>query len=166
MKRKLIQLSPSTIVTSLPSSWIKKNALSKGNEIELTEVDNNIMISTKSKKSASTITINAKKFSEDLFFLHADSAYIAGYDEITMLFSGKEQEELIKYIAAEVPGMIITKQTSSEIVFKDITGDHAEDVNQIINRIFNMNISMLEDAVTAIEEKEWIVVRKLKRRVL
>ncbi|MBW2998343.1 hypothetical protein KY321_02280, partial [Candidatus Woesearchaeota archaeon] len=39
-----------------------------------------------------------------------------------------------------------------------------EDVDIIINRIFNMVISMLEDSIEAINEKDWEALRKMKSR--
>ena len=51
MIRKLIQISPSTTVVSLPAAWIKKNKLSKKSEVKLEESDNRIIISSSESKS-------------------------------------------------------------------------------------------------------------------
>ena len=51
MKRKLIQLSTSTNVISIPTTWLRKNNLSKGAELDLEEKDNRIIISKDNKKT-------------------------------------------------------------------------------------------------------------------
>ena len=50
MQRKLIQLSPSTAVVSLPASWIKHNRLTKGKAIFVDEQENKLIISAVSKR--------------------------------------------------------------------------------------------------------------------
>jgi phosphate uptake regulator len=163
MKRKLIQLSPSTLVTSLPAAWVKKNTLAKGTEVNMQEVENALLITTDKAKTAKEITVSLRGLKEDVAFTYADSTYIAGYDEITFLID-KSQQEIMLYVAREVPGMIITSQTQNQVTFKDITANHQEDVDTIISRLHNMVLSMITDSNTAAQEKKWDALQAIKQQ--
>ena len=44
MKRKVIQLAHSTAVISLPSKWVKKYGVKKGDEIEVGEEESRLIV--------------------------------------------------------------------------------------------------------------------------
>jgi phosphate uptake regulator len=164
MKRNLIRLSPSTAVVSLPASWVKKNRLQKGDALEVQEVENAIMVGVESKRTARAITVDLREVDEKLAFAHADAAYVAGYDDITFLIKGKRQQEVMGFVATEVPGMIIVEQTQERVRFKDITGETREDVDALVARIFSMLVAMLDDALAAVKSRDWEVLVTMKRR--
>lgn len=164
MKRKLIQISPSTAVVSMPSAWIKNNNLVKGAQINLEQIENNILISTDEKRTAKKITIDIKGLKDDMAFTYADASYIAGYDEITFLIEKTQQRDVLDHVAREVPGMIITSQTKTKVIFKDITSDHKEDVDGLLIRIYNIILYMLEESITASKEKNWDILKNIKKQ--
>lgn len=43
--RKLVKHGPSTIITSLPSKWIKNNNFKAGDTIKIVEINNKLVIS-------------------------------------------------------------------------------------------------------------------------
>ncbi|MCG2718692.1 MAG: AbrB/MazE/SpoVT family DNA-binding domain-containing protein, partial [Nanoarchaeota archaeon] len=91
MKRKLIQMAGKTMVVSLPSPWIKKYGLKKGEEIDLEEKGKNILIKIDSKKENMGKEILIDIPTEDLFFersLHV--WYRRGYNQITVIFEDKD----------------------------------------------------------------------------
>jgi len=47
MKRKIIQTAGKTMVVSLPSAWVKKYGIKKGEEVEVEERGAEISVSTK-----------------------------------------------------------------------------------------------------------------------
>ncbi|MBW3013683.1 phosphate uptake regulator PhoU [Candidatus Woesearchaeota archaeon] len=164
MKRKLIQLSPSTNVVSLPSKWIQKNKLKKGTEIELEEVENRIIVSNTSKKTEKEITIDISNLNRDLLWRAIDSVYIAGYDIIGLKTKDHKQTAHAAKTPKYFPGLIVTDERRNSVRFKDITGDNQEDVDKILNRIFNMSIAMLEDGVEAIKAKDWGTLADMRKR--
>ena len=44
MKRKLVKQGTTTLMISLPSKWLKNNALNKGDEIEISDDQNGLII--------------------------------------------------------------------------------------------------------------------------
>jgi len=164
MKRKLIQLSPSTSVVSLPKQWINKNKLKKGIELNLEEADNKIIISTNSSKTNKEVELNISNLSNDLIWAYVDAAYIAGYDSITLITKNQNQSNLMTTVVRYFPGLIIFEQRKNKVQFKDITNDSQEDIDKILARIFNMNIDMISDSLDAIKNNEWELLSKIKKR--
>ena len=164
MQRKLIQLSPSTAVVSLPSSWKKLNKLKKGAEIFLEEQENKLILSTFSQKSEKEITLDLTKLDNKLMWTSIDAAYVAGYDSIILITKNEEQKAFMTKVVRYFPGMIIYEESKSKVHFKSMPINQEEDLNKILSRIFNLNISMIEDSIEAIKNKNWEDLAKMKYR--
>src|SRR3989344_3894477 len=82
MKRKINLVGTGTLTISLPSSWVKKNNLQKGEELEITEKNNELILSSEKKneeKKEITIDIpSSTNFSRRFIQV----PYIQGYDVI------------------------------------------------------------------------------------
>ena len=164
MIRKLIQLSPSTAVVSLPSSWIKRNKLQKGAALFVEENENKIVISTDSAKSDKEIALDISSLKGRLMWVAIDAAYVAGYDSITLTTKDQEQSRFMTKVVRYFPGMIIYEERKNKVHFKDMTNNSKEDLDKIISRIFNLNVALLEDAIEAIKTKDWELLADIKRR--
>ncbi|MFT7616001.1 MAG: phosphate uptake regulator [Candidatus Woesearchaeota archaeon] len=164
MIRKLIQLSPSTSVVSMPAKWLKKQNLKKGDEVTLTQTDNSVIISTTHTKAFSKVTLDLTMLDQKVFLTHVEAAYIAGYDEITLLINSQKESNLLLSVANEVPGMIVSQQSNKKVQFKDITGNAQEDVDVILNRVFNMIIALLVECTEHLKAKDWSALSDVKKK--
>jgi len=154
MKRKIIQMAGKTMVVSLPSNWVKKYGIKKGEEVEVEERGTNITIN--SGKSVST-----EKFKFSASGLHPLirrtllRAYLEGYDEIEISFDEKEQFSLIhNLVSNELIGFEITKQEKNICLIKDIAPVSEGEFDNILRRIFLMVKSMGETSLEAIKKKD------------
>ena len=61
MKRKLVKQGAATLMVSIPSKWAKANNLDKGDEVELDEFRNRLVLSVDgtSQRSERIIEINS-----------------------------------------------------------------------------------------------------------
>lgn len=66
MKRKVIQMAGKTMVVSIPSDWVKKYGIKKGDELELEKKNRNIIISTKKDYSLNKIKVNISDLDEQV----------------------------------------------------------------------------------------------------
>ena len=161
--RKLIQLSPSTAVVSLPSRWVKKHSLAKGDELSVQELGNQLVISTSKHVTTSAVTVDVRALPDKLVWTACDAAYIAGHDEITFVYTA-HQASTLEFVKNEVPGMLVTRQQGNSLTLKDITAGKSEDVHSIITRILHMISDLLDQAVSAAKRKEWASLAKMKER--
>jgi phosphate uptake regulator len=95
MKRKVNRVGQSTLTVSLPSKWARMNNLNKGDEIELTEIDNRLVVSTKGKsvlRQAVVDVTNQKNMMRRII----TALYKAGYDELIVSYSNSDELKLVQ----------------------------------------------------------------------
>ena len=164
MQRKLIQLSPSTAVVSLPASWIKHNKLSKGKALSVEEQENRIIISAVSKKTEKEITVDVKGYSNRLIWNYFDALYICGYDNITLLTRDNVQSALIGKIIKFFPGLIIEEERKNIVRIMDVADNPSENLDKMLARMFHITITILEDSIDAMKSGDYEVLSSMKDR--
>ncbi len=81
MRRSVIQLAGKTHVVSLPSKWIKKYGIKKGDELELEENNEKIVISKDSAKEIRSREIELNNYGA-MARRVIGALYKKGYDEV------------------------------------------------------------------------------------
>jgi phosphate uptake regulator len=164
MQRSLIQLSPSTAVVSLPSSWVARNKLKKGTKLDVQENENNIVISAHGKKAEKEITLDLSSISKKSCWFFMDAAYVSGYDAITIITKDSAQQADMHKMVKYFPGMIIEEERKNSVQFKDMVLESGTDLDKLLSRIFHSTAVMIDDARDALANKEWQVLLDMKRR--
>lgn len=154
MKRKLVKQGASTLMISLPSKWIKENKLDKGDEVDLSQEGNKLILESDSPKTISSVPINVSNCSP-LVNRILMSQYLKGVDEIEVTFSDvKEVKDFQKRVLNELIGFEIIKQGKNSFTVKDITGIENQEINTILQRIFLILNSMQEELFNAIKKDQ------------
>ncbi len=165
VKRKINLVGNSTLTVSLPSKWVKKNNLEKGDELEVEENGQQLIINSgAARKKLSEITIN---FDEDttssIVWRYMKSAYTHGYDTIIVNFSkkiipytskdlivfGKKEisvEEFIHIIANRMFGLALIERHGNKFILKDIGINTNVDINELTKKI-SMQVKILAEKV-------------------
>jgi phosphate uptake regulator len=139
--RKLIKFGESSHVVSLPSSWIKKNKLKKGDLIYLEENGNNELVllpneARQNREEPKEVTINADKKNIALIKRELVSGYLKGYSKITL--HGKNLDKHMKEIR-KLTGCLmaleIIEENSDRIVFKDFLNYDDVDFKDIVKKM-------------------------------
>lgn len=156
MRRKLSSHGPSSMTVSLPSSWIKQNNLKKGEELEVIEEENNIIIklviTTNNTKiiEASFIGLD-KDTSEDLILV----LHKKGYDEIKMLIDNPDKiKEIHAFLNQMQLGFEIIKQESDSITIRNISNPEIEQFDNLFRRVFRITIEYANKIEIIIQNKE------------
>lgn len=150
MRRKVIQLSETTLGITLPSSWIKQNNIKKGDEL-LTSLYNNEIILRKDD----LVNFNNKEILLDLRNKHPifqwllfSSAYVSGYDTYRILSDTKPS---IRGFVNSLIGLSIVDETKSSLTIKSISNPNLEIINEVILKLFfeiRLNVhEIIEDHV-------------------
>jgi phosphate uptake regulator len=162
--RKVIKLSTSTSVISLPTSWLKKNNIKKGDNLTVDEKDNLLIISKQVTNVNKNISFSIKEINADLVWTIIDSIYMEGYAEINIETKNQEQKNKFIKIVQCFPGLIIYEEKGDIIKLKNISIQEDFDLQQIISRIRNLTISLIDDSLTAMKTETWDVVLNAKER--
>jgi AbrB family looped-hinge helix DNA binding protein len=136
MKRKLIKQGGSGLTIYIPKKWIDRLNLKPGDELDVDEEGNQLILSPDEFRSDKEISINTTHMSNKSVILALNSAYWHGYNLIELVneknFSFVEINKLVdSYI-----GLVTLEQEDNKILIKNVMSEKAEDVNKVINKIF------------------------------
>ena len=103
MKRKIIKQGHNTLTLTLPADFVKKLNLKGGDEIDIEEKENTLLINTKENHKEKSCEIDIRGFSVPLLWRYFQSAYRAGCDEIKIIFDGskKDYEDAYHYYTTQ-----------------------------------------------------------------
>jgi len=120
MKRKVIFMGGKTAVISLPAPWIKRYNIHKGDELDLQEKSNEILIKTINENSVIKRIIDTRKINDSsMIWNFIPAAYISGVDEIEIYFKGIEQKKIIEQCVSTLIGFGIIDEKEDYIYIKD-----------------------------------------------
>jgi phosphate uptake regulator len=154
IKRKVIQIANSTQLISLPIKWSKKYGIKKGDELEVEEQGNKVVISTEKGFKLEKGELNINNL-EPMILRSIVALYKKGIDEIKVTFDKPELIESIqKAIGKEAVGYEITKQGKNYCIIKHVSGE-LEQFEPVVRRTFLLLISMAEESLDAIKKGEF-----------
>jgi hypothetical protein len=136
MKRKLIKQGEAYTLT-LPINWIRSLNLKPSEEIDISEVEGNLLVSAKpneAKKEIST-TLTSDKESHLRPFLNA--LYWSGYDKIIITFNSIKQRKVINSIIDNYFwGFEVIEEKDNQIITESVSEPIEEKADIILKRIF------------------------------
>jgi len=145
MRRKLIKQGGTGLTFYVPKKWIDEQNLKPGNEIEVENVGENLLISsTETKRTKKRIELEIKESTESAVRTIIVNAYRAGYDKITLKFSGD-----VKYLTNVVNNHLIgfelfTKKPNLHII-ESVAEPSYENFENIIQKQFFIILEMIRD---------------------
>jgi phosphate uptake regulator len=154
IKRKVIRHGPSSYIVSLPLSWIKKNNVSKGDELNVAESSNKIIISSNSDlmPGAAEVDIGSSK---DITPEIIRALYKKGVDEVNLLSCLPSNFEIIlNTLEQEAINYEIIETTKSTCKLKCITS-LTNEFDNVLRRVFLVTISLADEGLKIIEEKNF-----------
>jgi phosphate uptake regulator len=156
MRRKLTPHGPSSMTVSLPPSWIRQNNLHKGEELEVIEEENHILI--KPVTAAQDIKVSQvsyigidKETCEDMIL----ALHKKGFDEIKILIDDSEKiKEIHAFLNHMQLGFEIIKQESDSITVRNISNPEIEQFDNLFRRVFRITIEYSNKIDVIIQKKE------------
>ncbi len=153
MRRSVIKTGPSTFSVSLPSEWIKRFSIGKGDELNIEEIGSSLMIkpgSASIKKKASF------RFKKKQHFLrrYIKIMYILGYDEVELSCDEPFDIGPINDILLELSGFEIIDSRPRNFRIKSIHKSSSDEFAPIFRRLFRQDIQMAEDCLSALKSRD------------
>jgi len=139
--RRIQKTGRSTFIVSLPSEWISKKGVNKGDSIYLVEnSDGTLTLSLKkSEKSSKSCTISVSLSSFDNSMRNVVSAYVGGADRIVL--TGQGTSTIAEEARRILSGVEIAEENGEEIVLQILTFEKLS-IDAIFKRLFNVTHSM------------------------
>jgi phosphate uptake regulator len=159
--RSIIQLSPTTKVISLPSDWLKKNKIQKGDSVNVEEKYNQIIIET-TKKTKTSISSDIRELSEDLLWTAIDAFYIMGYDDVELRLTKEQMRIMIKAVKY-FPMFVIDEESNERMRLKAVANSLDVDFDRTIQRIRHLTSMMIDSGINHIKNQEWSSLKDIKK---
>ncbi len=175
IKRKVIQIANSTQLISLPRKWTQKYGIKKGDEIEVGEQGNKILISTERVQEVGNIEVDITGLDRDSFVHLIRILYIRGYDEIKLNFNNPladhhrlgKKVKVISEIHTEVnrlTGIEIIQQRENFCILKVLSEISIKDFDLILRRIFLLLTDASSDLVTGASKRDRYLVETIEEK--
>lgn len=160
MKRKVIQIAGSTQLVSLPRQWAKAHNVQRGQEIDVQEDGNRIIMTADFKPVAETATLDISKMG-DMVHRAIGAIYRKGVDELTIKYDDPSLIEAVhSAIGKETVGFEILEQGSNYCTVKYV-GGNVEEFSAMLRRTFLIATSMAQESVAALKNKQYKLLNNL-----
>ncbi len=142
MNRKLVKQAGQAITITLPIGWIRRNNLVPGEEIEVEEKENELILRSGKKVVTGSIKIDTENFNRRMRYVYLNAAYAKGVDQIELFSDKNDYPDLNQNI-----GYAVVKQKDKQFTIRDISGVSSENLDDIFKRVFQMIIAFYESAL-------------------
>ena len=163
MKRKLIkQGGGGGITVYLPSKWIERHGLKAGEEVDIEEGNNELIISTNIKKTKKEIVLKINdEYIKNLRYL-LKQIYRQGNERIVLKYSSEKQFKLIEsVIQEEFIGLEIIDYQKNQCVIESLVEVREEKYEVFLRKMFQIINHTIEIIP---ESKESNEIKKLTNR--
>ena len=150
MRRKAIQLAHKTLVISLPSKWVKRCEIKKGDELDVEEIKNTLKISISQKVKTNNKNVEAKDW-ERLLERYLISLYQKGVTEFEIRYNSADMFKKIQAASSQLVGFEIVEQAKGRLILKDITGPSEEKFKVVFRRLFLLVLDMMQEGISAMK---------------
>ena len=161
-KRKIQLTGGSTYTISLPIKWAREAGVKQGDELSLVQRNDKSLVLSPLKEKEEQIKyaelVLSEKESFEGNFRYLIAHYLVGYDVVKLLSPGGFEAEARKRIKEEVRkrliGMEVVGESSKEIVLKSFLKYEDFPLRDAIQSMYKIIVSMLEDAISALEKSD------------
>ncbi len=149
MKRKIVKHGPSTFIVSLPSKWVKKYGIDKGDEVEVAERGKTIVVSPEVTRESLGMSSDVSGLIPRLVDRLLARSYQKGYDRIELVHNDPVILETIRTKVPELIGYEIMEQSDKTCIIQSISSRIEIDFDQSLRRAFLLVKQMVESCQEA-----------------
>ncbi len=162
MKRKIIKQGPATLMISLPSKWVKRFDIKRGDYINLDSKGNKLVITTDKPLGVKPKEFSLKGLDELNIKRYLYTIHKAGYDDVKLLFHDpKTIKQIHELIRGALLGFEIVDQGKTYCHVKTISTASEDEFDQILRRIFLVTMQFGENILECIESGDIEHIRDL-----
>jgi phosphate uptake regulator len=143
MRRKLVQIGAHTLMAAIPSPWVKKHGLRKGDQLEFTEVDNKLVITSTAEIYERKTKIHIPSPKVEIVWRLLQPTYTSGYDEVSITYDDPTILTVIESFVQSLIGFEIVETKESAAVIKSISASIDEELPTVLARTWNIISTMM-----------------------
>lgn len=175
MKRRVIQIANSTQLISLPRKWTQQFNIKKGDELEVEEQGNKIIVGTEKTQEPGNIEVDITGADRDFLLFLIRTLYVKGYNEIKLVFSNPlidhhrlgKKVTVISEVHVEMnrlTGIEVIQQRENFCILKVLSESSIKDFDVILRRLFLLVRDAGDDLVKGAVEGDKYLVDTLEEK--
>ena len=153
MKRKVVKLGPATLVVSLPVKWTKKHKVQAGDEVELEEQPDSIVITTQKRAEIEKYVVDFSQVNHMQNRI-LDSYYYKGADEIEVKFNTLEKSRKIQTRLNTLMGLEVIEQSKERILIKDLNLMTEDNFESMLKRVLFLLDSLSDEILKTLHNED------------
>lgn len=161
-KRKIQLTGGSTYTISLPIKWAREVGVKQGDELSLIQRSDNSLVITALKEKKEQLKcaefVISEKESVEANFRYLIAHYLVGYDIVKLLpprgFEAEERKRIKAEVRKRLIGMEVVGESSKEIVLKSFLKYEDFTLQDAIQSMSTILLSMQEDAISALDKSD------------
>jgi len=169
--RRIQLTGGSTYIVSLPKTWAESMKLRPGDYVQIIpQPDNSLLLVPRrervEKPLEAVLKVSPESSPEEVA-RELIACYLAGYDTIKVMFSGRVDEYksyLKKIMRTKLIGLESVEESTDYMVVRCLLGYVDFPISDALNRMYLMALSMCRDALRALKERERVLVRDVIQR--
>ncbi len=136
MKRRIVIQGNSTYTISLPRKWAVRHNLKNGDEVEVEETENQVIIAKNAAEAVKEKKISIDNYTSSHLRSLISSLYKSGYTKITLTYKIAPDMNDVNKIISSFTGLEIVEQKKNAIVIKSFLTINQEEIEKLIIRMF------------------------------
>jgi len=147
MRRKLVQQGPSTLTVSVPKPWADRLNLKNGDEVDMDEIDNKLVLSTDRKIAAQTKDVDCANLSANLVKNMFIGLYRSGAGDIRFINCTKDHLAIIYKLAKDYIGYEIVSSGKRTAHVIDVATGDADHLKKLESQIYWKLLYMIDKVI-------------------
>ncbi|MEF8779102.1 MAG: phosphate uptake regulator PhoU [Haloferacaceae archaeon] len=183
--RKVQVTGGSTYTVSIPKSWATANDVGAGTEVEFYPDGDALFLTPKSEEERTEGTLEVTELAGEELVRAVTAMYVSGFDDIVLRSDRltTSQRRTIREAVQSLVGLEVFEESSDRVVVRDLLDSSELSIHNAVTRMRLIALSMLEDALTALEDLDeelaedvidrdddldrlWLVVSRIFRATL
>ncbi|MDZ5810384.1 phosphate uptake regulator PhoU [Halorubrum sp. AD140] len=164
--RKVQVTGGSTYTVSIPKTWATANDVEAGTEIEFYPDGDSLFLTPRSEEERTRGTLDVTDLSKQALTRAVTTMYVSGFDVIELEGTEitTEQRSTVREAVQSLVGLEVLEETRSRVVIQDLLDSSELSIHNAVTRMRLISLSMLEDAIDALSERDHDLARDVISR--
>lgn len=150
------------MMVSLPAKWVRKLKIQKGEDLEVKETDQGLLVSPldMADQQIRKIQVDASDYKKDLQrFLSA--IFQNGYDEIGIKY--EDPDAIRKLVTEQFVGLEVVNYKKEFVELKSVSKGTKEEFDRLLRRTFLINKQMISELHNVLYEKDFESIKLVRQ---
>jgi phosphate transport system protein len=167
MERRKVQVTGgSTFTVSIPKDWAREHDVSAGDEVGFHPDSGSLLLTPVSGGDDKRGTLDITGMEGDELMRAVMTMYVSGFDVLALEADRitADQRRVVRNATQGLVGLEVLEETSDRVVIQDLLDSSELSIHNAVRRMRLISVSMLEDALHALSERDHDVAQDVIER--